>query len=202
VRVNDVDVTDYVEAELDRRIPERVQVRAMRTAEEYRAAWVTIEQRWAQTISRAERLPEPLRHDRVDDEWSLVETLRHLVFATDAWVLRAVLDAPAPYDRIGLTQPGYPAEQAAAIGLDLAVDPSYAKTIRVRGDRQTRVRELLDRLRDDDLDRTTNCPPAPGYPAQERTVGYCLRVVMNEECAHRGYAERDLAMLEDQHDPH
>jgi DinB superfamily len=86
------------------------------------------------------------------------------------------------------------------IGLDPAADPSYDETVRVRGDRQSRVRELLDRLRDDDLDRPTNHPPAPGYPTQERTVGYCLRVVMNEECAHRGYAERDLAALENQHD--
>ena len=30
------------------------------------------------------RHPEPPLHLRVDDEWSFVETLRHLVFATDA----------------------------------------------------------------------------------------------------------------------
>ena len=31
-------------------------------------------------------LPPDLLHERVDDEWSFIETLRHLVFATDAWV--------------------------------------------------------------------------------------------------------------------
>ncbi len=37
--VNDVDVTAFVEGELDRRHPERVQLRAMRTADDYRAMW-------------------------------------------------------------------------------------------------------------------------------------------------------------------
>jgi Pentapeptide repeats (8 copies) len=40
--VNDVDVTAFVEAELDRRNPERARVRQMRTADEYRkrcACW-------------------------------------------------------------------------------------------------------------------------------------------------------------------
>lgn len=41
--VNDVDVTAFVEAELDRRHPERVQLRGMRTADDYRAMWETVE---------------------------------------------------------------------------------------------------------------------------------------------------------------
>src|SRR5215204_3523235 len=78
--VNDVDVTAFVEAELDRRHPERARVRAMRTADDCRATWETIERIWSETVPRAERLPEAARHERVDDEWSFVETMRHLVF--------------------------------------------------------------------------------------------------------------------------
>src|SRR5262249_12681284 len=59
VVVNDVDVTAFVEAELDRRHPERVQLRQMRTAEDYRAMWDTLERLWSDTVARAERLPEP-----------------------------------------------------------------------------------------------------------------------------------------------
>lgn len=33
------------------------------------------------------------RHERVDDEWSLVETLRHLVFAADVWMGRMILES-------------------------------------------------------------------------------------------------------------
>jgi hypothetical protein len=57
--VNDVDVTAFVEGELDRRHPERVQLREKRTAGDYRAMWDTIERLWAGTVARAGRLPEP-----------------------------------------------------------------------------------------------------------------------------------------------
>jgi len=83
--INDVDVTAYVEGELDKRHPERVQLRAMRTAGDYRAMWDTIEDLWSQTVARAGRLPERALHQRVDDEWSFAETLRHLILATDKW---------------------------------------------------------------------------------------------------------------------
>src|SRR5262245_24914167 len=56
--VNDVDVTAFVEAELDRRNPERATVRVMQTADEHRAAWDTLERLWSDTVERARRLPE------------------------------------------------------------------------------------------------------------------------------------------------
>jgi hypothetical protein len=80
--VNDVDVTAFVAGELDRRHPERVRLRSMRTADDYRAMWDTIERLWSDTVARAKRLPEAALDRRVDDEWSFVETLRHLVLAT------------------------------------------------------------------------------------------------------------------------
>lgn len=73
VVVDDVVVTDFVAAELDRRHPERVQLRAMRTADDFRTMWATLEGLWADTLARAELLPEDLRHERVNDEWSLVQ---------------------------------------------------------------------------------------------------------------------------------
>ena len=85
VVVNDVDVTAFVVAELDRRQPERVQLRAVRTADDYREMWSAIERLWSDTIARAQLLPESARQERVDDEWSVVETVRHLIFATDVW---------------------------------------------------------------------------------------------------------------------
>src|ERR1017187_10945232 len=57
--VNDVDVTAFVDAELDRRHPERVQLREMQTAGDYRAMWDTIERRWSDTVARGRRLPGP-----------------------------------------------------------------------------------------------------------------------------------------------
>jgi DinB superfamily/Pentapeptide repeats (8 copies) len=194
--VNDVDVTAFVEAELDHLHPERVQLRGIRTAEDYRAMWHRIERHWSDTVARAERLPEPARYERVDDEWSFVETLRHLVFATDAWAGRTILDEPMPYHRLGLTHTSYPPSDAAALGIDLAARPSFAEVLQVRAERMAMVRGIVEALTDAELDRICPRAPAPGYPEESRTVGRCLRVVMNEECEHRRYAVRDLTVLE------
>lgn len=194
--VNDVDVTAFVEAELDRRHPERAQLRAMQTADDFRAMWGTIERLWSEAVDRARRLPEAARHERVDDEWSFVETMRHLVFATDAWASRTVLDDPMPYHRLGYTHSSYPPADAAALGVDLDAQPTFDEVLAARADRMAVVRRIVDGLTDAELERPCPRPPAPGYPDEQRTVGRCLRVVMNEECEHHRYAVRDLAVLE------
>lgn len=194
--VNDVDVTAFVDAELDRRHPERVQLRQLRTAEDYRAMWDTVERLWSDTVARAQRLPEPARHERVDEEWSFIETLRHLVFVTDAWASRTILDKQMPYHRLGFTHTPYPPEDAAALGIDLHVRPSFTEVMQVRTDRMALVRGIVDGLANTELNRTCTRTPAPGYPEESRSVGHCLRVVMKEEIEHRRYAVRDLAVLE------
>ena len=197
--VNDVDITAFVEGELDRRHPERVQLRAVRTADDYRAMWNTIERLWDDTIARAGRLPEPALRQRVDDEWSFVETLRHLVMATDKWAGRAILDEPTPYHPLGLPQPGYPPADAAALGIDIDARPSLAEVMEARGNRMALVRGIVDGLTGASLERACLRLPAPGfqdYPEETWSVGRCLRVVMTEECEHRRYAVRDLTALE------
>jgi hypothetical protein len=195
--VNDVDVTAFVEAELDRRLPERALVREARRADDYRAAWDAIERAWSATVERARRLPEASLHERVDDEWSFVETLRHLVFATDAWASRTILDEEMPYHRLGFTYTGYPPEDAAALGVDLEAKPSLDEVLAVRADRQAVVRGIVEGLTGEELERVCTRTPAPGYPEEPRQVGRCLRVVMTEECEHQRYAVRDLAVLEE-----
>jgi uncharacterized damage-inducible protein DinB len=194
--VNDVDVTAFVEGELDRRHPERAQVREMQTADEYRAMWATVERLWSDTVAGAQRLPDEALQERVDDEWSFVETLRHLVCCTDGWASRTVLDEPMPYHRLGYTHSSYPPADAAALGIDLEAQPSLDEVLEVRADRLGVVRRIVDGLTDDELERQCARTPFPGYPDEQRTVGRCLRVVMREECEHRRYAVRDLAVLE------
>src|ERR1044072_5160552 len=58
--VNGVDVTAYVEEELDRRHPARVQLRSIGSLDDFRALWTTLESLWAATTERASQLPEPL----------------------------------------------------------------------------------------------------------------------------------------------
>jgi hypothetical protein len=194
--VNDVEVSQFVEAELERLRPERAQLRQMQTADDYRAMWDTIERLWSDAVARARRLPESARDERVDDEWSFVETLRHLVFATDAWAIRTILDDPMPYHRLGLTHDAYPPADAAAIGVELDARPSFDEVMVVRTDRMAMVRRIIDVLTEVELERICERSPAPGYPEEPRTVGKCLRVVMGEECEHYRYATRDLGVLE------
>jgi hypothetical protein len=192
--VNDVDVTAYVEGELDKRHPERVRLRAMRSAGDHRAMWDTIENLWSQTVARAGRLPESALNQRVNDEWSFAETLRHLILATDKWAGQAILGKPSPYHRLGLTDTHTLAADAATLGIDLDARPSLAEVLEVRAARMAMVRGIVDGLTDDDLARER--PSMPGYPDETVTVGRCLSVIMREECEHRRYAVRDIAVLE------
>src|SRR5687768_12469205 len=84
LRLNGIDVVPLVDAELDRLHPERLQLRPV-DAIGFREAWQVIERLWAETVARAEALDPALLHDRVNGEWSFIETLRHLAFATDSW---------------------------------------------------------------------------------------------------------------------
>lgn len=193
--VNGVDVTGYVEAELDRRHPERVQLRGIQNADDFRAMWSTVEGLWAGLIERAERLPEARRHERVNDEWSFVETLRHLVFITDSWVSRTILDQPKPFHPLALPQTAYAPADAAALGMELDARPTYSEVLEARADRVAVVRGVLDGLTNAELGRLCSRSPAPGYPDEERAVAECLGVLMEEECEHYRFAARDLAIL-------
>jgi uncharacterized damage-inducible protein DinB len=194
--VNGVDVSDFVNAELDRRHPERVQFREGETADDFRAMWDTIERLWEQATERAGRLPAAALTQHVNEEWSFAQTLRHLVFITDAWASRTVLDQERPYHPIGFPQTWYPAAEATGLGIDVTAEPTYEQVLAARADRMAVMRRIVAGLTDDGLGRLCRRSPAPGYPEEERTVADCLAVVMDEEIEHCRFAVRDLAVLE------
>lgn len=193
LRVNGVEVSPLVEAELDRRHPERVKLRAV-DPRGLADAWAMLEDEWRTTLARARALPEPLLFERVDDEWSFVETLRHLVHAADKWLLAMVRRVDRPYHRWGVA--GSSLADPAALGLDPDASPSLAEVLEVRVQRMDAVRETIAALTTDELERTCVPPDAPGHPTQERSVLACLHVILNEEWEHSRYANRDLAVLE------
>ncbi|SEC72527.1 DinB superfamily protein [Amycolatopsis tolypomycina] len=196
VVVNDVDVTAYVEAELDRRHPVRVLARNAASPGEYRAAWDAVETLWSATLERARRLPEAALHERVDGEWSFVETHRHLLFAADAWLGNAVLEEAAPYHPLGFPAGGMPPEESAKLGLTVGAKPTLDEVLAPRLARMAAMRRVVDGLTEDALDRVCGRKPADPYPEQEYVVRRCLKVVLKEEAEHHRYAVRDLGVLE------
>ena len=197
VTVNGVDIGPLIEAELDRRHPERATVKAARTsgADGFRAAWEVIEGIWAPTIERARRLDPDLLHERVGGEWSFIETLRHLVFCTDAWVRRALLGDPSPYDALGL--PHTEMHDEPSVPNDPDARPTLDEVLALRADRMATVRAVIEELTDERLDGTTEPVAGPGYPPTEAyAVRRCLGAVVNEEWEHHRFADRDLARLE------
>jgi len=173
--VNDVDVTDFVRDELDRRQPERVRIRALRSAtepqaDEVRDLWRIAEQGWTDAMARAERLPEPLRQERVEGEWSFVETLRHLTFCIDAWVSRTVLDEERPYHPLGFPAGGYPAGEAGALGLDLHATPTYLEAKDAFLSRQATYARVLAAS---PTPTCCGCARATPHPATRRSRSRC-----------------------------
>ncbi|MGH9016419.1 MAG: DinB family protein [Acidimicrobiales bacterium] len=197
LRINGIEIEPLVQAELDRRYPERIRLRATDTAG-LREAWSMVEDQWARTTDRARRLPESLVVERVDGEYSFVETLRHLIFATDCWLYRAVHLARRPYHPWGLPwgPPGALPEWAPQLGLDDTVDPDLAAVLPVRREHQQAVRATLENLEDRDLADVRTAPDEPGHPSGEHSVLHCVHVLLNEEWEHHRYAVRDLDLLE------
>jgi hypothetical protein len=192
--VNDVDVGPLIEAELDRRHPERLLFRSDEPAGLGRG-WEFLERQWADTMARAAALPGELRRRRVGGEWSAVETVRHLIFVIDSWFAHEVLRAERPFHPWGLPPDFVPAWDA--MGIDRDADPGFEEVAGVRAGRQQLVRDWLASVGADELARPTAprddpCWPPPG----DRTVADCLHVLLDEEWWHHRYAVRDLAALE------
>ena len=194
--VNDIDVTAYVEAELDRQHPVRALARHAATPADYRAAWDAIAAMWTATIARARRLTEEQLQRSVGGEWSFVETQRHLLFAADAWLGSSVLEEDSPYHPLGYPYGGMPREEVDKLGLTLDATPTLDDVLAPRLARMATMRRVVDGLSAAELDRVCGRKPADPYPDQEYVVRRCLRVVLREEAEHHRYAVRDLAVLE------
>ena len=196
VVVDDVEVTGFVRAELDRRHPERVLVREMRSVDEVRAAWSVVSGRWDDALVHAATLPEPLLHQRVDGEWSFVETLRHLVFAVDVWVGRMLSDEPGAFHPLGLPPTDTTDAGAAEMGLTREATPSFAEVEALHHAARGRFDDTLARVTDADLTTVRTAVLAPDWGEESFPVLECLGVVVREHAEHLRFALRDLSALE------
>jgi hypothetical protein len=183
--INGVDVTDYVN-EHDPWYPLRAMIRP-ETPDDMRTAWAALEAEWDATIARAQALPETAQHESVNDEFSFVQTVRHLVFAMDKWFTAPVLGEG--FDPIGLPNSG--SVDFPWPGLDYALTPTAAEALAVRADRATRFRDFLASVSADDLSR-----PIEVLENGPNSLHECIFTVFEEEFWHDRYAVRDLEVLE------
>jgi len=186
--VNGVDVVPLVEAELNRQFPGR-ELQKSKTPESLRDGWVAVQAAWETTVANT---PPGLVDAHVEDEWSLAQTLRHLVLATDAWLGGGIMRREQPFHEIGLIFTG-----AAEMGFDVSIfradTPAFEDIVAVRAERQQQVTDFLSTATPELLAEERDDPWGGGdwHP----TVGDCVRVILEEEWAHLRYVRRDLALL-------
>ena len=179
-----VEVAPLIEAELDRRHPERAVLRATTRA--------GIEAMWASTVERVASMPDGTIDVSVDGEWSFIQTLRHLLLATDAWLGKAIFERDKPFHPLGLLFTEY-AGREADYGLDAAATPSYAEVLEARAGRMGMVRDYVARVTPEDL----AMPRADPWGSEwQPTVLDCVRIICLEEWNHHRYAVRDLATID------
>jgi hypothetical protein len=183
--INGVDVTAYVN-EGDPWYPLRGMLRPS-DSQSMLATWAALEESWANAIARVQALPEAAMHESVNEEWSFVQTLRHLVFAMDKWFTAPVLGEG--FHPIGMPNSG--SVDFPWPGLGDGLTPSATETLAVRADRSTRFRNALASVTAADFSRPIDILENGENPLQE-----CIYTVFEEEFWHLRYAHRDLALLE------
>ncbi|MCU1396748.1 MAG: pentapeptide repeat protein [Ilumatobacteraceae bacterium] len=194
LRINGVEVARLIEAELTRLQPAR-SLRRSSDPNELRAAWAAIELAWATAYRRAAAMPAGTVDVCVEEEWSFAETVRHMVFVTDAW-LGAVLGSEPRFHPWGVafSDVGEFVEDVAALGVDVDATPSWGDVLAVRAERVARVCELLSTATPESLSELTAGPVWAGD--EPITVLRCVWVVLREELEHLRFAERDLDVIE------
>jgi hypothetical protein len=199
--VNGVEVMPYVERELDRRHPVRLLIRSDQP-NDLREAWRQLRDGWATTTERVRSMPEDSEHHGVDGEWSMVETLRHLVFVHDSWFRRCVLGLTEPFTTMGLGPPFVMDREQ--LELDPSARPSLDEVLAVRVRQASEIETWLAEVTPDRLAHIAPVPDDDRWPpyAKGRTVRQCLGTVLNEEWAHHRFCQRDLDKLSRQDSSH
>ncbi|MET9313061.1 DinB family protein [Kribbella sp. NPDC003505] len=176
LKVNGVEVSGYVEDELNRRFPGRAERRA-KDPDGLRAAWAAVERTWATAIDRVATMPSGTADVSVGGEWSFAQTLRHLVHAIDLWFGRSVLER----------------EDFHPLGLRYGVagspdHPPYAEVLEAHAGRFGLVRDFIATVTPAELDTARKNP----HNAKPETTRSCLHVILEEAWEHYRFATRDL----------
>jgi len=93
-----------------------------------------------------------------------------------------------------------PAVDVARWGIDVFAESNLNDVLEVRDQRRGQFRGFLAELSDGDLSSLCAHNPVPGFPPTTRIpVQVAIDVVIGEEWAHHGFANRDLTELAARH---
>ena len=179
--VNGVDVTDYVNVK-DRWYPLRTQLTPT-TAEGVLSAWRDIESEWVELVDRVRNEPA-LPEVSVDGEWTLQQTMRHLIFAMDKWFSLPLLGIEM-FTPCGLPNTG--SQWRAWPGLDPKADPSFEDVLGLCATQSDRFVGFVESTDFSTLPETVEVLENGSVPTL-----MCFHAVLEEEFEHLRYMIRDL----------
>ncbi len=139
------------------------------------------------TIERSSSFTADERSQRVDDEWSTIESLRHITFVIDVWLGRTLKGEEDPFHPIGIP-PHFVPRVLPGSSIDADADPTFEETCDVLRGRLETLAAFCQALTPDELAR-----PIGGHA---ETVAGGLGVIFDELHAHNFFINRDLDKLE------
>ena len=139
------------------------------------------------TMRRARSFSDEERRLGVNDEWSTLDSLRHIVLIVDLWLSKAILGEQDPFHPIALP-PTFMPPKLPGSSIDPEARPTFDEACEVLEDRLAIVRTYVAELTPDELKR--------GVDAHAKTVGGALSVLFGEMTAHNHFINRDLDIIE------
>ena len=156
--------------------------------DEARAFAAALAERTDATITRAgTTFTEEERNRRVNEEWSTVESLRHLVLVADRWLSKAIEGEADPFHPIALP-PSFVGPTMPGTSIDPDAKPTFDEACEVLRSRIATLQEYIGSLTPEELAR-----PVANHA---ETVAGCLGVLFDEFLAHDSFINRDLDIIE------
>ncbi len=188
IRINGINVSRLIWDELQRRYPDRKRL-LVDKADGLRDALAYIDELRDRTLARSSALTEDQRQARTpDDEWSIVENLRHLINSEDAWA-RGRAFGEASESPLGRTNSFMSDDDARARGLRIDERISFDDVVAELEARHALIRERFAALTDDE------CARASAATDWEGTTARALYEYLSHEWDHHWQIEQIVDAL-------
>jgi hypothetical protein len=152
-----------------------------------RESMAAVTERLEATMERASFFSEEERDQRVDGEWSTIESLRHITFVVDVWLSKQIRGEEDPFHPIGLP-PHFMPPKLPGSSIDPDARPSFDEACDVLRGRIAAVQSYVDGLTPEELDRPNE--------SHAKTAAGALSIIFVELNAHDRFINRDLDTIE------